>query len=517
MTSDANDPVSPGGKSNGANPATSKPPGPTKKERLKLPQQVMTEQLPEIRIHNMQEVPLGFSAEQAKAEAARCLECPKPKCVVTCPVGIDIPRFIRQVADGDFAAAVATVRERNLLPAICGRVCPQEDQCQVACAVTLALKSTDRSVSIGKLERFVADWERENGGFAMPELAAPTGKRVAIVGSGPAGLTVAGDLVRLGHRVTVFEALHKPGGVLVYGIPEFRLPKEVVYREVEYLEKLGVEFRYNYVVGKTRGLEDLMGQDGYDAVFVGTGAGLPKFLGIPGENLCGVYSANEYLTRSNLMRAFEFPRADTPLVKSHRVVVIGGGNVAMDAARTALRLDSETVYVVYRRSEKEMPARIEEVHHAKEEGIVFHLLVNPTRILGNDAAWVTGIELQRMELGEPDASGRRRPVPVPGSEFVLDCDTVIVSIGNDPNPLIAQTTAGIRTTKWGNIVVDPETQRTSIRGVFAGGDIVLGAATVILAMGEGRRAAAAIHRYLADGDWAGAPEAPASVPVPSAG
>jgi glutamate synthase (NADPH/NADH) small chain len=485
---------------------TSKAGGLPKKERLKLPQQRMLEQPAHVRIHNMSEVPLGFTAEQAKAEAARCLECPKPKCVAACPVGIDIPRFIRQVADGDFAAAVATVRERNLLPAICGRVCPQEDQCQVVCAVTTALKSTDRCVSIGKLERFVADWERELGGFSMPELPRATGKRVAVVGSGPAGLTVAGDLVRLGHQVTVFEALHKPGGVLVYGIPEFRLPKEIVYREVEYLERLGVEFRYNFVVGKTRGLEDLMRSDGYDAVFVGTGAGLPKFLGVPGENLCGVYSANEYLTRSNLMRAYEFPRSDTPLVKSRRVVVVGGGNVAMDAARTALRLDAEGVQVVYRRSEREMPARVEEVHHAKEEGIEFHLLVSPTRILGNEASWVTGIELQRMELGEPDASGRRRPVAVPGTEFVLDCDTVIISIGNDPNPLIPQTTGGIRTTKWGNIVVDPATQRTSVRGVFAGGDIVLGAATVILAMGEGRRAAAAIHQYLADGDWEGAPE-----------
>lgn len=488
-----------------------KPEGISKKDRLKLPQQVMREQPPELRIRNMSEVPLGFTADQAVAEAARCIECPKPKCVAGCPVGIDIPRFIRQVADNDFRGAVQTIREKNLLPAICGRVCPQEDQCQIVCAVTAALKSAERSVSIGKLERFVADWEREHGGFEIPPKPVPTGKKVAIVGSGPAGLTVAGDLIRLGHAVTVFEALHKPGGVLTYGIPEFRLPKEIVYREVDYLQAIGVEFKYNFVVGKTRTLDQLMGEDGYDAIFVGTGAGLPKFLNIEGEILCGVYSANEYLTRSNLMRAYEFPKSDTPLQQSQRVIVVGGGNVAMDSARTALRFGSEQVHIVYRRSEKEMPARIEEVHHAKEEGVIFNLLVNPTRILGNETGWVTGMEVQKMELGEPDASGRRRPVPVEGSEYVIEADTVIIAIGNDPNPLIPQTSPGIRTTKWGNIVVDPATQRTSVRGVFAGGDIVLGAATVILAMGEGRRAAAAIATYLVDGDWSGAPEAPAPV------
>lgn len=477
--------------------------GLTKKQRLQLPQQIMPEQRPEDRIRNMAEVPLGFSAEQAALEAARCLECTNAKCIAGCPVGIDIPRFIRQVADGDFQAAVSTIRERNLLPAICGRVCPQEDQCQVVCAVTKAFKSTEKSVSIGKLERFVADWERENGGFVMPEMAPPTGKRVGIIGSGPAGLTVAGDLIRLGHSVTVFEALHRPGGVLTYGIPEFRLPKEIVYREVEYLGKLGVDFRYNFVVGKTRTIKELL-SDGYDAIFVGTGAGLPKFLSIPGENLCGVFSANEYLTRSNLMRAFEFPTSDTPLVKSHKVVVVGGGNVAMDSARTALRLDADEVHIVYRRSEKEMPARLEEAHHAKQEGVHFDLLANPLRILSDERGWVRGVELQRMELGEPDASGRRRPVPVVGSEYTIDADTVIIAIGNEPNPLVPQTTPSLRTTKWGNIVVDAETQRTSMRGVFAGGDIVLGAATVILAMGEGRRAAAAIDKYMRDGDWSGA-------------
>lgn len=476
------------------------------KERLKLPMQQMIEQPASERIRNMKEVPLGYTPEQAMQEAYRCLQCNNAKCIDGCPVGIDIPAFVAAVADGDFKNAVQVIKSTNLLPAICGRVCPQEDQCQVVCAVTKALKSTERSVSIGKLERFVADWEREHGEVDIPVLPPPTGKRVGVVGSGPAGLTVAGDLIKQGHAVTIFEALHRPGGVLVYGIPEFRLPKEIVYKEVEYLQKLGVDVRYNYVVGKTRTLKHLLA-DGYDAIFVGTGAGLPKFMNIPGENLCGVYSANEYLTRSNLMRAFEFPVSDTPLKRSRHVAVIGGGNVAMDSARTALRLGASAVTIVYRRSEKEMPARVEEVHHAKEEGIIFNLLQNPTRIIGDDKGWVTGLEIQRMELGEPDSSGRRRPVPMTGSEFVLETDTVIVAIGNDPNPLIPQTTPGLRTTKWGNIVVDAQTQRTSMKGVFAGGDIVLGAATVILAMGEGRRAAKAISKYLEDGDWSGSPEA----------
>jgi glutamate synthase (NADPH/NADH) small chain len=473
------------------------------KERLKLPAQIMPEQPADERIRNMSEVALGLAAPQARAEAERCLQCANPKCIDGCPVGIDIPRFITAVADGDFQSAASIVREKNLLPAICGRVCPQEEQCQVVCAVTKALKTIEGSVSIGRLERFVADWEREHG-FVMPQLPPPTGKRIAVVGSGPAGLTVAGDLIRMGHAVTVFEALHRAGGVLIYGIPEFRLPKEIVRREVEYLEKLGVEFRYNWVVGKTVGLQGLL--DEYDAVFLGTGAGLPNFMGIPGENLCGVYSANEYLTRTNLMRAFDYAASDTPLARSRRVVVVGGGNVAMDAARMARRTGAQSVVIVYRRSEKEMPARIEEVHHAKEEGIVFELLQNPTRILGDEKGWVTGIEIQRMTLGEPDASGRRRPIPIAGSEHLIDVDTVIVAIGNQPNPLIAKTTPAIRVTRWGNIVVDPKTQRTSMKGVFAGGDVVLGAATVILAMGEGRRAAQAIALYLESGDWDGAPE-----------
>jgi glutamate synthase (NADPH/NADH) small chain len=475
------------------------------KERLKLPPQPMPEQDASSRIHNVSEVALGFTPEQAVREAERCLQCMRPRCIEGCPVGIEIPRFIGQVADGDFAAAAATIRERNLLPAICGRVCPQEEQCQVLCSVTKALGTAEKSVAIGRLERFVADWEAARQTPKATVQHSPTGKRVAVVGSGPAGLTVAGDLARLGHAVTIFEALHRPGGVLAYGIPEFRLPKAIVGREVAALAMLGVEIRYDFVVGKTRGLAQLLA-DGYDAVFVGTGAGLPKFLGIPGENLCGVYSANEYLTRANLMRAFEFPVSDTPLARSPRVAVLGGGNVAMDSARMALRVGCEKVSIVYRRSEQEMPARIEEVHHAKQEGITFELLQAPTRILGNERGWVSGLEVRRMALGEADASGRRRPEPIPGSERMLELDAVIVAIGNDPNPLVSRATPQLRTTHAGTLVVDATTQRTSMKGVFAGGDIVLGAATVILAMGEGRRAAKAIARYLEDGDWTGAPE-----------
>jgi len=464
----------------------------------------MPEQDAGVRIHNVREVALGFTPDQAVREAERCLQCMRPRCIEGCPVGIAIPRFIAQIADGAFAAAAATIREKNLLPAICGRVCPQEEQCQVLCSVTKALGSPERSVAIGRLERFVADWEA--GHDAAETVRRPaSGRRVAVVGSGPAGLTVAGDLARMGHGVTVFEALHRPGGVLAYGIPEFRLPKAIVAREVAALERLGVEMSYDFVVGKTEGLSELL-DNGYDAVFVGTGAGLPKFTGIPGESLCGVYSANEYLTRANLMRAFEFPVSDTPLARSPRVAVLGGGNVAMDSARMALRVGCERVAIVYRRSEREMPARLEEVHHAKQEGIVFELLQAPTRILGDERGWVRGLEVRRMALGEPDASGRRRPEPIPGSERVLNVDSVIVAIGNEPNPLVSRATPELRTTRAGNLVVDATTQRTSMKGVFAGGDIVLGAATVILAMGEGRRAAKAIARYLEDGDWTGAPE-----------
>jgi glutamate synthase (NADPH/NADH) small chain len=477
------------------------------KARLGLPPEPMAEQPAAERVLNQCEVALGFTPEQAVREAQRCLQCARPRCVEGCPVGIDIPGFLARIADGDFGPAAALVRERNVLPAICGRVCPQEEQCQAACAVAKARKSVEQAVAIGRLERFVADWDAASGGSPAAALAPPTGKRVAVVGAGPAGLTVAGDLARLGHAVTVFEALHRAGGVLVYGIPEFRLPKAVVAREVEALERLGVEFRYDFVVGKTRSLTSLL-RDGFDALFVGTGAGFPKFLGLPGESLCGVYSANEYLTRANLMRAFEFPRSDTPLARGRRVAVLGGGNVAMDAARTARRAGAE-VSLVYRRSEREMPARHEEVEHARDEGVVFELFQAPTRILGDERRWVAGLEVLRMAQGEPDESGRRRPVPQPGTERVLDVDTVIVAIGNEPNPLVGRTTPGLLVSRRATIEVDPETQRTSIPGVFSGGDVVLGAATVILAMGQGRRAAKAMASYLETRDWTGAPDPPA--------
>jgi glutamate synthase (NADPH) small chain len=468
------------------------------KERLSIPPQIMSEQNPSARIHNQSEVPLGFSTDQATLEAQRCLQCKKANCIVNCPVGIDIPAFIERMAVGDFKGALAKIKEKNMLPAICGRVCPQEEQCQLMCTVAKSLKLKESAVSVGKLERFVADWERLNGVMDIPDLPAKTGKRAAVVGSGPAGLTVAGDLIRLGHDVTVFEALHKPGGVLAYGIPEFRLPKEIVNYEVNYLEKLGVEFKYNYVIGKIKSMDELLQE--YDAVFIGSGAGLPNFLNVSGENLIGVYSANEFLTRSNLMRSYDFPAVDTPIVRAHRVATVGGGNVAMDSARTALRLGAQESIIVYRRSRQEMPARNEEIHHAEEEGIKFYFLVNPKRILGNENGQVTGMELLRMELGEPDASGRRRPIVVEGSEFMLEVDAVIIAIGNSPNPLIARETPDIQTHKWGGIIID-EAGKTSKKGVFAGGDIVLGAATVILAMGEGRRAAKAMHDYMMTGVW----------------
>ncbi len=469
------------------------------KERIKIPVQHMPEQAPSERIHNQGEVPLGFSLEQAVLEASRCLQCKKANCIANCPVGIDIPAFVKLVSEGDYRGALAKIKEKNMLPAICGRVCPQEEQCQLTCTVARSLKSKEAAVSVGKLERFVADWERSHGVMDIPPLPPRTGKRAAVVGSGPAGLTVAGDLIRQGHEVTVFEALHKAGGVLVYGIPEFRLPKEIVEYEVTYLERLGVEFRYNYVIGKIKSIDELLQE--YDAVFIGTGAGLPNFMNIPGENLLGVYSANEFLTRANLMRSYDFPAVDTPIVQAERVATIGGGNVAMDSARTSLRLGAKRSIIVYRRSKQEMPAREEEIEHAEQEGVEFHFLVNPKQILGNEKGWVTGLELMRMELGEPDASGRRRPIPVPGSEFVFDVDAVIIAIGNSPNPLIPRETPDITTNKWGGIIVDPQTQKTSKQGVFAGGDIVLGAATVILAMGEGRRAAQAMHDYMMTGAW----------------
>ena len=465
------------------------------KDRMAIPEQEMPAQDATERRQNMQEVALGYSEAQARLEAERCLQCPTKPCVAGCPVAIDIPGFIQKITEGDFAAAIGIIRENSLLPAVCGRVCPQETQCQAPCTVGKVLKSVDKAVAIGRLERFVADWERANNLIKTPPVKPDTGKKVGIIGSGPASITVAADIRREGHSVTVFEAFHRPGGVLLYGIPEFRLPKAIVDREIEELRAMGVEIITDFVIGRTRRLTDLLEKDGYDALFVGTGAGLPKFMNIEGENLVGVFSANEYLTRANLMKGYD-DRAATPIFPSRKVSVLGGGNVAMDAARCALRLGAEEVHLVYRRTEAEMPARVEEVAHAKEEGIQFHLLQNPTRILADERGWVTGMELLKYELGEPDDSGRRRPVPVKGSEFEMDVDTVIVAIGNDSNPLIRQTTPGLQTSKWGTLIVD-ETGKTSLDRVFAGGDIVLGAATVILAMGEGRRAASAINQLLA--------------------
>ncbi|MGQ4871593.1 MAG: NADPH-dependent glutamate synthase [Candidatus Thorarchaeota archaeon] len=451
----------------------------------------MPEQDPMVRIKNFDEVALGYTPEQAIEEAKKCLQCRNPRCISGCPVEVPIKDFIRLIVEGDFMAAAAKIKETNSLPAICGRVCPQETQCEAKCVYGIR----NEPIAIGRLERFVADYAREHG-EELPEILPKNGKRVAVVGSGPAGLTCAGDLAKLGYEVTIFEAFHKPGGVLVYGIPEFRLPKEIVAKEVEYLKKLGVEIKCNYVIGKIRTVDQLLDEDGYDAVFLGTGAGAPNFMRIPGMNLVNVYSANEFLTRVNLMKAYKFPEYDTPVRVGNRVIVIGGGNVAMDAARTAKRLGAEEVYIVYRRSRKEMPARLEEIHHAEEEGIKFQLLTNPVEILGNDKGAVVGMTCVRMELGEPDESGRRRPVPIPNSEFVIDADTVIVAIGNSPNPIVTQTTPGLELTKWGTIVVDEETGRTSRPRIFAGGDIVTGAATVISAMGAGKRAARSIHEFL---------------------
>jgi len=458
--------------------------------REKIPRQAMPEQKPEVRRHNFKEVPFGFTPELAQKEATRCLFCKKPKCVAGCPVNIDIPAFIRLIKDGDFDGAAKKLKEENALPAICGRVCPQEEQCEAVCVTGIK----DEPVAIGRLERFAADYERENNLITIPDKAPPTGKKAAIVGCGPAGLTVAGELAKLGHDVTIYEALHQPGGVLMYGIPEFRLPKAIVRSEVDYVEKLGVEIIYNAVIGRYLTVDELLKD--YDSIFLGTGAGLPYFMNIPGENFNGVYSANEYLTRSNLMRAYLFPEYDTPVVQSKKVAVLGGGNVAMDAARTALRLGADEVTIVYRRSRKEMPARIEEIHHAEEEGVIMQLLTNPTEILGDEEGWVKSMRCIRMELGEPDASGRRRPVPIEGSEFEIEVDTVVVSIGNGANPLIPQTTEGLDTNKWGNILANDHTGATSKPGVYAGGDIVIGAATVILAMGAGKQAAQAMHRQM---------------------
>ncbi len=465
------------------------------KDRIAIPPQEMPTQDPQERITNMNEVATGYTREQVIVESMRCLQCKTAPCVKGCPVGIDIPRFLDYAAKGDFAASVGVIKESSLLPAICGRVCPQESQCQLYCTVGKSLKDVEKSVSIGRIERYVADYEREHGQAVMPEIAPDTGKKVAVIGSGPAGITVAADLRKAGHAVTIFEAFHKPGGVMVYGIPEFRLPKAIVQQEIDNLLSMGVSIEQNFLVGRTRKLKDLMEKDGFDAIFIGSGAGLPKFMHIEGENLVGVFSANEYLTRSNMMKAYDKNHASTPMYKSKVTAVLGGGNVAMDAARTAKRLGSEKVYIVYRRTEKEMPARVEEVAHAKEEGIEFLLLHNPQRILDDGSGRVAGMELLSYELGEPDESGRRRPVPIAGSESILPVDAVIVSIGNDSNPLLEKTTKGLETNKWGNIIVD-EKLKTSMEGIFAGGDIVLGAATVILAMGQGRIAAESIKSYL---------------------
>ena len=468
------------------------------KEKMAIPPQPMPEQDAKARARNMKEVALGYDAEAAKKEASRCLQCPAKPCMKGCPVSINIPGFLAKAAEGDFEGAIKIVKETSLLPSVCGRVCPQDKQCQKFCTMGKLLKDVDKAVAIGRVERFCADLERESGkGAAAGPLPPRTGKKVAVVGSGPASITCAADCARAGHDVTVFEAFHKAGGVLVYGIPEFRLPKSIVQAEIDNLKSLGVKIETNFVVGRTRKLRDFIDKDGFDAVFVGTGAGLPKFMGIEGENLNGVFSANEYLTRANLMKAYDEEHADTPYWHGRRVAVLGGGNVAMDASRMALRLGADKVYLVYRRSEAEMPARKEEVHHAKEEGVEFHMLENAKRVIGDDKGFVSGLECLKYELGEPDASGRRSPVAVKGSEFVLDVDTVIVAVGNASNPLIPATTEGLETNAKGNIVVNPETNMTSIPGVFAGGDIVLGAATVILAMGEGRRAAAGINAYLA--------------------
>ncbi|MFO8184502.1 MAG: NADPH-dependent glutamate synthase [Candidatus Aegiribacteria sp.] len=469
------------------------------KDRLKIPPVPMPEQDPARRVHNLDEVPLGYTPEMAVEEAGRCLQCKTPFCVEGCPVGIDIPGFIGLIEDGDFKGAIRRMKEKNLLPAVCGRVCPQEEQCQLFCTVGKARKDPAESVMIGKLERFIADWDRQNGEGEAPPEVKPSGRKVAVIGAGPAGLTVAGDLVRFGHAVTVFEALHKAGGVLVYGIPEFRLPKDIVQSEVDNLESMGVKFRYNYVIGRTLPLSKVL--EDFDAVFIGTGAGLPRFMRIDGENLLGVLSANEYLTRANLMKAYDFPGADTPIVKGRKVITVGGGNVAMDCARTALRMGAERSLIVYRRAEEQMPARLEEIHHAKEEGVEFHLLHNPVRLIGEDNGWLKGAELIRMELGEPDASGRRRPIPVEGSESLEEADVLIVAIGNSPNPLVPECFPELEVTRWGGIVVNEITGQTSVPGVFAGGDIVLGAATVILAMGHGRRAARAMNLYLSSGRW----------------
>lgn len=451
----------------------------------------MPEQDPKVRVNNFKEVPLGYTPEMAQREAARCLQCKKPVCIDGCPVEVDIPGFIDLIAKGQFAAACRKIKETNCLPAICGRVCPQETQCEQTCVLAKKFEP----VAIGRLERFAADYERENDLARIPPTQPAVGKKVAVIGCGPAGLTVAGDLILLGYDVTIFEAFHKPGGVLMYGIPEFRLPKDIVEQEIGYLAELGIKIELNQVIGKSITVDELLNDLGFSAVFIGVGAGMPSFLGIEGENLGGVYSANEYLTRSNLMKAYRFPEYDTPLVRGKIVCVVGGGNVAMDSARTAARLGAEQVYIVYRRSRTELPARVEEVHHTDQEGIIFKLLANPIALEGDQRNMVKRMLCQEMELGEPDESGRRRPIPKQGCQFTIDTDLVIIAIGGVANPLLTKATAGLELNNWGNIIVD-RTGKTSKQAVWAGGDIVTGSATVIEAMGAGRKAATAIHQYL---------------------
>jgi glutamate synthase (NADPH/NADH) small chain len=463
---------------------------PEKTSKIDLNRNDMPKQEPEVRRHNFNEVATGYTAELALKEAKRCMQCKKPRCVSGCPVEIDIPGFMSFVVKGDFASAIKRLKEKNCLPAVCGRVCPQESQCESQCI----LKAKGGEIAIGRVERFLADWEAEQSEVEMPPRAKATGKKVAVVGSGPAGITVAGDLILLGHEVTIYEALHKAGGVLTYGIPEFRLPKKIVAREVEYVKKLGVKVITDYVVGKTRSIDEMLEE--YDAIFIGTGAGLPWFMNIPGESLNGVYSANEYLTRMNLMQGYRFPGSATPIKKHARVAVVGGGNVAMDSARTALRMGADEVRIIYRRSHAELPARLEESENAEEEGVIFNLLTLPVAYIGDENGWIKEVECLRMELGEPDASGRRRPVEVPNSNFRIAMDAAVCAIGNSPNPLVPATTPGLETTRHGTLVADQETGKTTRDRVWAGGDIVTGAATVILAMGAGRKAARSMHEFL---------------------
>ena len=467
---------------------------PPRKKPERIPRQEMPVRPPDVRNKDFNEVALGFTAELALIEAKRCLQCPKQPCVDGCPVSVDITGFIHLITEGDFIAAAQKIKETNLLPAVCGRVCPQEEQCEQVCV----LAKIDKPVAIGRLERFVADYEREQGAVELPKVASSTGKKVAVVGSGPAGITVSYELLQAGHQVTIFEALHELGGVLVYGIPEFRLPKAIVAAEIETIRKLGAEIKLNMLIGKTRTIDALLDEDGFDAVFIGTGAGLPMFLNLPGENLNGISSANEFLTRVNLMKAYREEYV-TPIKVGKKVAVIGAGNVAMDAARAAKRVggDDVEVSIIYRRARDQMPARAEELHHAEEEGIIFNLLTNPIRFIGGENNAVVATECIKMELGEPDDSGRRRPIPIEGSEHTVETDTVIVALGTTPRKFISETTPDLKTSKWGTFLVDEETGETSKKGVFAGGDIVTGSATVIKAMGAGRVAAQAINEYLA--------------------